>query len=71
MVKKKEKLTKNRNEAKKLPVDLRKKAAAFLPGLLGHRWPVEYVGEEIPGGMKPSQWDFFHELILFGKKVLF
>jgi hypothetical protein len=51
-------------------VDLRKKAAAFLPGLLGHRWPVEYVGEEIPGGMKPSQWDFFHELILFGKKVI-
>jgi hypothetical protein len=68
MVKKRK--IKNRNEAKKLPEDLRKKASAFLPGLLGHRWPVEYVGDEIPGGMKPNQWDFFHELILFGKKVV-
>eukprot|EP01080_Neovahlkampfia_damariscottae_P000963 gene963-9870_t len=53
------------NEAKKLPKEIHQKTAPFLGGLVGHHWPTEYVGDKIPGGVKPEEWDSFHELILF------
>ena len=27
-------------------------------------WPTEYVGDFICGGIKPSEFDYFHELIM-------
>lgn len=37
--------------------------AGLLPGVVGH-WYTEYAGDFIAGGVKPSEWDAFHELIL-------
>eukprot|EP01125_Pyxidicula_operculata_P019259 TRINITY_DN696_c1_g1_i1.p1 TRINITY_DN696_c1_g1~~TRINITY_DN696_c1_g1_i1.p1 ORF type:complete len:517 (-),score=74.53 TRINITY_DN696_c1_g1_i1:102-1652(-) len=39
--------------------------AGFLPGVIGPPWPTEYVGSRIGGGVKPEEFDSFHELILF------
>jgi hypothetical protein len=35
------------SESKKIPKELSAKAAPFLPSVLGHRWPVEYVGTKV------------------------
>jgi len=56
------------DEARELPYsELRRKAfvAGWLPGVIGGPWPVEYVGDQILGGIQPSEWNAFHELILF------
>jgi len=54
------------DEAKKLPKELYKKMyeAGILPGVAGSVWPTKYVGANIAGGVKPEEWDAFHELIL-------
>eukprot|EP01117_Protostelium_nocturnum_P001016 TRINITY_DN11339_c0_g1_i1.p1 TRINITY_DN11339_c0_g1~~TRINITY_DN11339_c0_g1_i1.p1 ORF type:complete len:567 (-),score=223.66 TRINITY_DN11339_c0_g1_i1:63-1739(-) len=53
------------DEDKKMPSDIYRKCyeAGFLPGVVGG-WPTEYAGDKIAGGVKPSEWDYFHELIL-------
>merc|ERR1712188_158681 len=53
-------------ESYKLPKELPKKCfeAGWLPGVVGPRWPVEYVGDNIIGGVKASEFDAFHELII-------
>jgi alkylation response protein AidB-like acyl-CoA dehydrogenase/cytochrome b involved in lipid metabolism len=55
------------SEAMKIPDDLRKKAyqSGFLAGVIGGKWPTEYVGSKILGDVPPEEWDAFHELILF------
>jgi alkylation response protein AidB-like acyl-CoA dehydrogenase len=53
------------DETKKLPEGIHKKAAQFMPGVVGGKWPVEYVGDDIPGGVLAKEWDYFHELILY------
>jgi alkylation response protein AidB-like acyl-CoA dehydrogenase/cytochrome b involved in lipid metabolism len=54
------------DEAKQVPSGLRRKAfeAGWLPAVVGGRWPTEYVGDRIAGGVRPEEWDAFHELIL-------
>jgi alkylation response protein AidB-like acyl-CoA dehydrogenase len=37
--------------------------AGILPGIVG-KWPVEYVGDKIAGGITPNDWDQFHTMIL-------
>jgi len=51
------------DEAKQLPSDLRKKCVSWLPGIVG-AWPTKYVGDRILGGVRPEEWDVFHELII-------
>jgi alkylation response protein AidB-like acyl-CoA dehydrogenase len=56
------------DEAKKLPPTLLKKVsdAGWLGACVGAPWPVEYIGDNICGGlMKASEFDAFHELIVF------
>jgi alkylation response protein AidB-like acyl-CoA dehydrogenase len=52
-------------EQKHLPPQIHLKCAeaGWLPGVIGF-WPTEYVGREIMGGVKPEEWNAFHELIL-------
>lgn len=49
-----------------VPHELTKKAkeAGWLPGCCGQKWPTKYAGDFIAGGVKPEEWDGFHELIL-------
>jgi alkylation response protein AidB-like acyl-CoA dehydrogenase len=54
------------DEAKKMPRELHAKfyKAGILPGTAGALWPVEYAGTHIAGGIKPEEFDYFHELII-------
>jgi len=53
------------DESQALPPDLLSKYADWIPGLSGC-WPEEFLpGQKILGGVKPSEWDSFHELILY------
>jgi len=39
-------------------------AAGWFPGVVGGSWPTEYVGSHIMGGVKPEEFDAFHEKII-------
>lgn len=39
--------------------------AGILAGCIGTPWPSQYAGSFIAGGIKPDEFDEFHELILF------
>jgi len=54
------------DEEKKLPRELYKQGweGGWLPGVIGAPWPEKYAGGHIAGGVKPEEWDAFHELIL-------
>ena len=54
------------DEAKQVPKELFEKCfkAGVLPGVVGPPWPTEYAGTNIIGGLKPEEFDAFHELIL-------
>jgi len=55
------------DEAKSLPRDLFQKCAkaGFLAGVIGPPWPKEFADyPRIIGGIKPEEFDAFHELIL-------
>ncbi len=54
------------DEAKITPPELRAKAykAGILPGVVGVPWPTKYAGSNIAGGVRPEEFDQFHELIL-------
>jgi alkylation response protein AidB-like acyl-CoA dehydrogenase len=54
------------DEKKALPREMYRKAyeAGWLPAVAGCPWPTEYVGTNIAGGVKPEEFDVFHELIL-------
>jgi len=55
------------DEAKSLPKELYLKCAqaGILPGVVGAPWPTHFVPEvKLPGGIKPEEFDQFHELIL-------
>jgi len=54
------------DEAKKVPRELYMKCAqsGWLAGVVGPPWRTEYVGPNIAGGVKPEEFDAFHELIL-------
>jgi hypothetical protein len=42
---------------------LRSFKAGWLPAIVGPPWPVQYCGDFIAGGVKPSEFDSFMELI--------
>lgn len=54
------------DEKKALPKELYSKAfrAGLLPGVVGAPWSVEFGGTHIAGGVKPEEFDAFHELIM-------
>eukprot|EP01118_Nematostelium_gracile_P015360 TRINITY_DN6140_c0_g1_i1.p1 TRINITY_DN6140_c0_g1~~TRINITY_DN6140_c0_g1_i1.p1 ORF type:complete len:520 (-),score=175.43 TRINITY_DN6140_c0_g1_i1:42-1601(-) len=54
------------SENKKVAADIWEKCykAGILPGAAGPHWYTEYAGSNIAGGVKPEEWDHFHELIL-------
>lgn len=54
------------DENRKLPEGLHRKfaQAGLLPGIVGGGWPTKYVGSKLPAGLKPEEWDMFHEYIL-------
>ena len=54
------------DEAKEIPREVWKKCAdaGWLAGVVGPPWPTEFVGERILGGVKPSEFDFFHEFAI-------
>ena len=37
--------------------------AGWLPAVVGAPWPVQYIGPRIAGGVRPEEFDTFHELI--------
>lgn len=39
--------------------------AGILPGCSGAKWPTEYVGTNIAGGVKPEEWNAFRKMIQF------
>lgn len=53
------------DEKKALPKEIFRKCfqAGWLPGVVGF-WPTEYAGSKIMGGIKPEEFDVFHELII-------
>jgi alkylation response protein AidB-like acyl-CoA dehydrogenase len=53
------------DEKYELPRVLFKKAAdaGLLACIIGPPWPVQYVGANLAGGVKPEEFDYFHELI--------
>lgn len=55
------------DEAKAIPREVWRKCyeGGWLPGVVGAPWPTEWAGSNIAGGVKPEEWDSFHELILF------
>lgn len=55
------------DEEKRVPRELLNRCyeAGFLPGVVGPPWRVEYSGTKIAGGIKPEEFDSFHELILY------
>lgn len=54
------------DEKKAIPRELWAKCyeAGWLPAVIGAPWPTEYVGDRLAGGVKPEEFDQFHELIL-------
>lgn len=54
------------DENKQFPRQLYVKAykAGWFPGAAGAPWPTKYAGPNIAGGVKPEEFDYFHELIL-------
>ena len=54
------------DEAKQIPREVWRKCyeGGWLPGVVGAPWPTELCGSNIAGGVKPEEWDSFHELIL-------
>jgi len=54
------------DEAKAVPRDLWEKCykAGWLPGVIGPPWPTQYAGQYIMGGVRPEEYDYFHELII-------
>lgn len=54
------------DENKTLPKELYRKAyeAGWLAGVAALPWPTKYVGDKIAGGVKPEEFDAFHELII-------
>jgi len=54
------------DQNKKIPLEIYKKAyeAGILPGAVGAPWPTELAGDNIAGGIKPEEFDYFHEMIL-------
>jgi alkylation response protein AidB-like acyl-CoA dehydrogenase len=54
------------DQAKKMPPNVYRKAyeAGWLPAVIGNPWPTEYAGTKIAGGVKPEEFDYFHEQIL-------
>lgn len=55
------------DEQRNVPREILRKAydAGWLPGCSGPRWPSTFVGDKIAGGVLPSEWNAFHELILY------
>jgi len=55
------------DEAKRMPDGIFKKCyqAGWLPGCVGAPWPTQYAGTNVAGGIKPEEYDAFHELIIF------
>eukprot|EP01111_Echinosteliopsis_oligospora_P014815 TRINITY_DN5681_c1_g2_i1.p1 TRINITY_DN5681_c1_g2~~TRINITY_DN5681_c1_g2_i1.p1 ORF type:complete len:595 (+),score=210.74 TRINITY_DN5681_c1_g2_i1:29-1813(+) len=53
-------------EARSVPREMFEKAykQGWLAGFIGPPWPVKYAGDYIVGGVKPEEFDPFHELIL-------
>jgi len=53
------------DEAKRLPRELFKKCASigWLGGCVGAPWPTKYAGTTVAGGLKPEEFDVFHEMI--------
>lgn len=54
------------DEQKALPKEIFKRAGeeGFLAGVVGLRkWPAQWA-PKILGGIKPEEWDYFHELVL-------
>jgi alkylation response protein AidB-like acyl-CoA dehydrogenase len=54
------------DEKKQFPRQLYVKAykAGWFPGVSGAPWPTEFAGSSIAGGVKPEEFDYFHELII-------
>eukprot|EP01027_Heterolobosea_sp_BB2_P020511 GEZU01029264.1.p1 GENE.GEZU01029264.1~~GEZU01029264.1.p1 ORF type:complete len:529 (-),score=184.06 GEZU01029264.1:295-1881(-) len=54
------------DEKKTIPRELWVRAyeAGWLPGVIGPKWPTQYVGSNVCGGIRPEEYDYFHELIL-------
>jgi alkylation response protein AidB-like acyl-CoA dehydrogenase len=52
------------DEAKELPRDLFKKTAdaGWLGACCGAPWPTKYAGTKLVGGLKPEEFDVFHEV---------
>jgi len=53
------------DEAKAVPKELFEKChqAGWLGAVVGAPWQTKYAGEKIAGGVKPEEFDVFHELI--------
>jgi len=53
------------DESKTIPRELFKKCAqaGWLGGCAGAPWPTKYAGDKVVGGLKPEEFDVFHELI--------
>ena len=56
------------DEAKGIPRSIWRKCAqaGWLPGVVGHPWPTQHLPADYPiaGGILPSEFDAFHELVL-------
>jgi alkylation response protein AidB-like acyl-CoA dehydrogenase len=53
-------------EAKRIPREIIKKCAdaGFLAAVCGCPWPKELIGDKIMAGIKPEEFDYFHELVM-------
>lgn len=54
------------DEKKAIPKEIWGKCyeAGWLPGVISAPWPTKYVGDKLAGGIRPEEFDIFHELIL-------
>jgi alkylation response protein AidB-like acyl-CoA dehydrogenase len=54
------------DEKKAIPKELWIKLAnsGIMGAIVGPPWPTEFVGDQIAGGVKPEEFDSFHELIM-------
>eukprot|EP01112_Ceratiomyxa_fruticulosa_P003102 TRINITY_DN1349_c0_g1_i1.p1 TRINITY_DN1349_c0_g1~~TRINITY_DN1349_c0_g1_i1.p1 ORF type:complete len:924 (-),score=261.66 TRINITY_DN1349_c0_g1_i1:282-3053(-) len=54
------------DEKKTVPKELWAKChkAGWLPGTVGVPWKTEFAGSFVAGGLKPEEFDIFHELIM-------
>ena len=55
-----------RDEAKAMPKELFVKCAnaGWLAGVVGPPWQAEFAGDKLAGGVKPQEFDAFHEQII-------